>query len=124
LEPAARIKQVLQVFQDGTGQLLSPAKCSILVRSSLDGAVQEQIRQALGLVRVDFDAKYLGLPTPDGRQRAERFQPVMDRLAKRISSWSEKFLSSGAKEILIKIRRSGHTCLYDECFSIIKHSVR
>ena len=73
-----------------------------MVRNSLDGAVQEQIRQTLGLVRVDFDAKYLCLPTPDGRQRAERFQPVKDRLAKRISSWSEKFLSSGTKEILIK----------------------
>lgn len=101
-EQAAKIKQVLQIFQEGTGQLLSPAKCSILTRDTLDGEVQEQVRQVLGVERVDFDPKYLGLPTPDGRQKKQRFQSITEKLSKRISAWSEKLLSSGAKEVLIK----------------------
>jgi len=36
-----RIKQVLQLFQTGTGQLLSSSKCSLLTQESLDRAVQE-----------------------------------------------------------------------------------
>jgi len=35
-QQAERIMQVLQVFQSGTSQLLNPAKCSILMRQSLD----------------------------------------------------------------------------------------
>jgi hypothetical protein len=64
--------------------------------------MKEQIRSTLGVERIEFEAKYLGLPTPDGRQKKERFQPVKEKLAKRITSWSEKYLSSGAKEVLIK----------------------
>ena len=101
-QQAERIMQVLQVFQSGTGQLLSPAKCSILMRQSLDNLMKEQIRSTLGVERIEFEAKYLGLPTPDGRQKKERFQPVKEKLAKRITSWSEKYLSLGAKEVLIK----------------------
>ena len=102
VEQAEKIKQVLQVFQAGTGQLLSPAKCCILTRQSLDGLTQEQIRLVLGVECVEFEAKYLGLPTPDGRQKKERFQSVKEKLAKRINTWTEKHLSSGAKEVLIK----------------------
>jgi len=101
-EQAEKIMQILQVFQHGTGQLLSPAKCSILVREALDPTLQDQIRQIMQVERVEFDSKYLGLPTPVGRQKKERFQSVKEKLSKRISSWSEKFLSSGAKDVLIK----------------------
>ena len=52
--------------------------------------------------RVDFDPKYLGLPTQDGRQKKERFQSVKEKLSKRISTWTEKHLSVGAKDVLIK----------------------
>jgi len=68
----------------------------------LDPTLQDQIRQIMQVERVEFDSKYLGLPTPVGRQKKERFQSVKEKLSKRISSWSEKFLSSGAKDVLIK----------------------
>lgn len=41
---AERIKQVLEVFQMGTSQLISSAKCSIMVRDLLDVLAQEQVR--------------------------------------------------------------------------------
>lgn len=43
--------------------------------------------------KVDFEPKYLGLLTPDGRQKRERFQPLRERFGKQISVWSEKLLS-------------------------------
>jgi hypothetical protein len=101
-EQAEKIIQILDIFQAGTGQLLSPSKCSILVQDALDPGVQEQIHQILHVERVDFDPKYLGLPTPDGRQKKERFQSVKEKISKRISTWTEKHLSVGAKDMLIK----------------------
>ena len=51
---------------------------------------------------VRFEAKYLGLPTPDGALKKERFLPIKERLIRRVTGWSEKHLSSGGKEVLIK----------------------
>jgi hypothetical protein len=49
-----------------------------------------------------FEEKYLGLPVPEGRMKAQRFQPVKDRFRKRCNVWDEKYMSMAAKEVLIK----------------------
>jgi hypothetical protein len=49
-----------------------------------------------------FEEKYLGLPTPEGRMKASRFQPTKERFIKRLTDWSEKYMSMGAKDELIK----------------------
>jgi hypothetical protein len=46
--------------------------------------------------------KYLGLPTPEGRLDKDKFKTTKERLVKRFSSWAEKYMSSSAKEVLIK----------------------
>jgi hypothetical protein len=63
-EQSAQIKNVLNMFEKGTCQQLSPSKCSLLARASLDEQCKEGIKDILGVNRVDFEAKYLGLPTP------------------------------------------------------------
>jgi hypothetical protein len=70
---AGHTKNILNQFERGTGQLPSPAKCSLLTRESLDDNRKEEIREILGVERVEFEAKYLGLPTPDGRQKKGHF---------------------------------------------------
>jgi hypothetical protein len=49
-----------------------------------------------------FKVKYLGLPTPEGRMKASRFQPIKERYRKRLSDYYEKYMSMAAKETLIK----------------------
>jgi hypothetical protein len=102
VEQARRVKRLLNHFERGAGQLLSPAKCSLLSRESLDDQVKEEIRATLGVQWVEFESKYLGLPTPEGRMKSERFQPLRERLGKRMASWSKRHLSVAAKEVLIK----------------------
>ena len=99
---ARRVKEVIGKFERGTGQLLSPTKCSILTRESLSQEVKVNICDVLGVERVQFEAKYLGLPTPDGRLKNKRFQPLRERFAKRMADWTEKILSSAGKEVQIK----------------------
>jgi hypothetical protein len=48
------------------------------------------------------EEKYLGLPTPQGRMSENNFKSTKERLAKRLSTYAERHMSSGAKEVLIK----------------------
>jgi len=82
--------------------LINPDKCSILFNSKQDQAVVEGVKNQLNVGRVTFEAKYLGLPTPEGRLKADRFQSIVDRLTKRWSTWEERHLSAGGKDVLIK----------------------
>jgi len=56
----------------------------------------------LNVRTVSFEAKYLGLPTPEGRMKVERFQALTERLTKRCNAWDERCLSAAGKEVLIK----------------------
>ena len=49
-----------------------------------------------------FQPKYLGLPVPERRMHKLQFETLQARLNKRVVDWSEKYLSLGNKEILIK----------------------
>jgi hypothetical protein len=49
-----------------------------------------------------FEAKYLGLPTPIGKIKGDHFQPIKESLGKRLKDYSDKTISSAAKEVLIK----------------------
>ena len=82
------IKEVIRSFERGTDQLLSPSKCSILVRESLSAEVKGEICNVLGVERAQFEAKYLGLPTPDGRLKDKRFRPLKEKFAKRMAAWT------------------------------------
>lgn len=101
-DQARRVKEVIRSFELGTGQLLSPTKCSLLARESVSPEVKQEICNILGMAKAQFEAKNLGLPTPDGRQKKERFQPLKERFAKRMNAWTEKHLSSAGKEVQIK----------------------
>ena len=49
-----------------------------------------------------FEPKYLGLPVPEGRMHKGQFETLQASLSKRLIDWSEQYLSSGNKEILMK----------------------
>jgi hypothetical protein len=99
---ASQVRNLLIVFENGTGQKLSPAKCLILVREGADDNVVNLVKQVLGVERARFDAKYLELPMPDGRMRRDVFQSIEERYIKRMVDWKERTMSQVAKEVLIK----------------------
>jgi hypothetical protein len=61
-----------------------------------------QVKQVLDVELSSFEPKYLGLPTPSGRMKKERFQSLKERLGKRLKDYMEKNMSSSVKEVLIK----------------------
>ena len=56
----------------------------------------------LNITAEGFEDKYLGLPVPEGRMKAGKFQSTKDKALKRSSDWIEKYASSGIKENQIK----------------------
>jgi hypothetical protein len=99
---ASVIKEVINIYERGTGQLLNPGKCSIMFNEKGNSGCQEQVRDILGVEKTSFEPKYLGLPTPSGRMKGARFQPLKERLGKRLMDYKEKNMSVAAKEVLIK----------------------
>ena len=49
-----------------------------------------------------FEDKYLGLPMPQGRMKAGKFQSTKEKALKILSDWLEKYASCGAKETFNK----------------------
>jgi hypothetical protein len=100
---AERVRELLANFEQGTGQKLSHSKCSLLIRQGSDPVVAEEVRRILGVERVGFEEKYLGLPVPTGRFKRGQVQTIEERYTKRMTDWNEHTLSQVAKEVLIKL---------------------
>ncbi|WVZ60335.1 hypothetical protein U9M48_010378 [Paspalum notatum var. saurae] len=99
---AQQVRDIVQAYERGTGQLINRAKCSIVFKNREDSEMQEQVKTVLEVELTAFEAKYLGLPTPVGRMKREQFLPLKEKLRKRLSAYTEKHLSAAAKEVLIK----------------------
>lgn len=98
------IKQILlnPSLIDMNGQLVSLGKCSIMYGESCSNEVQAEIKQILKYETTCFKEKYLGLPVPEGRLTKGKFKSTKGKFTKHASDWSERYMSSGAKDILIK----------------------
>jgi hypothetical protein len=101
-DQSKHVSDLLLTFEKGSGQKLSPAKCSLLVQRGAVDVVVSQVRQILGVERSDFDGKYLALPMLEGRLRRGVFQSIEERFVKHMVDWKECTLSQVAKEVLIK----------------------
>ena len=64
VEQAYVVKQALDLFAGCTGQLINPAKCSIMFNEHGDTMEQDQVKHILEVQLSSFETKYLGLPTP------------------------------------------------------------
>jgi hypothetical protein len=101
-EQATCVNVVLRDYERGTGQLLSPAKCSIMLGqhcSEEDGAAVAAI---LNVGSMTMEDKYLGLPIPEGCIKEGKLKSSKEKLRKKCSDWNEKYMSGAAKETLIK----------------------
>jgi hypothetical protein len=121
LDQANVIKKVLHEYESGTGQLLSPTKCSLMLGQNCVVEDGEAVVLALVVENKSLDDKYLGLPILKGWMNDDKFQRTKERLRKKCSDWSEKYMSGAAKEALIK---SIAQAISTYAMSIFKFSAR
>ncbi|XP_043812758.1 uncharacterized protein LOC122723715 [Manihot esculenta] len=102
VEEAIRIKQILGFYEKTSGQAVNFDKSGIM----FSPCVCEENRLIIsGILDVHLSldsGNYLGLPSLIGRSKKQIFSFLRDRIWKRISSWSNHFLSHAGREVLIK----------------------
>jgi hypothetical protein len=83
-DQAGRVKGVIDAYAAATGQLINESKCSILFSTGCSEGVQEVVRGVLEVQKNEFEDKYLGLPTPDGRMTKDKFEELQAKLVKQL----------------------------------------
>jgi hypothetical protein len=101
-EQATHVNRVLREYEKGTGQLLSPTKCSIMLGHNCSQEDGEAVASILNVGSMNLEEKYLGLPIPEGQIKDGKLKSTKEKLQKKCSDWNEKFMSGAAKEALIK----------------------
>ena len=61
-----------------------------------------QTKKILGCMVVSLPIRYLGIPLGANPNRIETWQPVIDKITKRLSSWKLNVLSKAGCVVLIK----------------------
>jgi hypothetical protein len=97
-----RLKEILQTYQDGSGQMVNIMKSAIFFSANCEDQVKSEVKQITGIHTEALCEKYLGLPTAVGRSTKEAFECIPSRIRGIMGGWSEKLLSGAAKETLIK----------------------
>uniref|UniRef100_A0A803PJ47 Reverse transcriptase domain-containing protein n=1 Tax=Cannabis sativa TaxID=3483 RepID=A0A803PJ47_CANSA len=99
---ALYIIEQLRKFELASGQKVNVAKSSIFFSANIDDGMRDRIMRITGMVQVDENSTYLGLPSTMGRNKSAVLGFLKDRVRKRVESWDAKMLSRAGKEILIK----------------------
>jgi hypothetical protein len=69
----------MKILQNYYRISLNQTKCSILFSCACLQGTQDNIRSMLQVERDQFEPKYLGLPTPDGRMNKVKFESLQSR---------------------------------------------
>ncbi|KAA3454905.1 reverse transcriptase [Gossypium australe] len=99
---ARNMKNILQEYQDCSGQCVNYNKSTIFYSSNTSEEAKLAVSAVLGVRSASNLEKYLGLPNVVGKRKRAAFQNLLDRINMRIDGWSTRWLSQGGKEIFIK----------------------
>ena len=69
----------------------------------MDQTVKDDIRRLLNAQIVMEFEKYLGLPMVGGKNKANTFKDLRERIEIGVTSWKEKLISKAGRVVLIKI---------------------
>jgi hypothetical protein len=100
VQQAEVVKSILDNYEKSTCELVNLGK--MLYGNNCVDEVQKSIQGVLKYETKCFEEKYLGLPVPEGRMKNGKLHPFKENFVKRASDYSEKYMSSGAKEVLVK----------------------
>lgn len=92
----------LRKYEAVTGQVINPAKSSIIFGKRVLEEDKRRVKQILGIEAEGGEGKYLSLPEIMNGSKVKLFSYLKERMSKKISGWHARTLSQGGKEVLIK----------------------
>ncbi|GAA0160414.1 hypothetical protein LIER_16973 [Lithospermum erythrorhizon] len=102
MEECMVVKGLLKQYEEASGQCVNFDKSALFFSPNVAADLRVQLCQVLGVPEVEGHQKYLGLPSMIGRNTAEIFYSVKERVRNRIEGWSSKTLPKAGKEVLVK----------------------
>ena len=101
-ETAARtLSQMMDIFADFSGLQLNRAKSSVVGF----GLAPDELQRCAEILATPIETlpiRYLGLPLTDRRLKTKDWQPVVEKVEKRLGGWRGRLLSRGGRLILVK----------------------
>lgn len=76
-----------------SGQQINKAKTTIFFSKSTSEERRLVIKNTLGVVDIQNYEKYLGLPSPVGRNKKASFNYIKEHVWRKLQGWEEKLLS-------------------------------
>lgn len=96
-------RHILNIYESAFGQKINLPKSIEVFSKNVTNDSKSLLASILGVPCVEEHDKYLGLLLYVGRSKVAIFEYLKERLTKKLVSWRTKILSSGGKEILIKV---------------------
>lgn len=93
---------ILQSYEKASGQLINVNKSGYFIQSNSHQHLSDRIEKLTGFSRQTFPHKYLGFPLAVGRIKKVYFTGIITTIQRKIEGWQARFLSQGARLILIK----------------------
>lgn len=120
-ENSSQLRNVLQLYEDCSGQTINKDKSSVLFSKNCREEERDAFLAALDISREAKSEKYLGLSVYLGQPKAKMFSYLKDRVWKRIQGWKEKLLSRAGKETLLKAVAQAIPTFAMSCFDLTKN---
>lgn len=95
------ILSILDEFRETSGLRVNTAKTALFLDGG-DYQLTQAVAGRVGLQSGCFPVKYLGVPLTSKKLRKQDYQPLLDRISKRLESWTIRHLSFAGRLQLIK----------------------
>ena len=96
------LRVVLLLFEAMSGQKMNFHKSMLVGVNVSDSWLTEAASSVIGCKAGKVPFVYLGMPIGGDPRRLSFWEPVLDRIKKRLSGWRSKFLSFGGRLVLLK----------------------
>lgn len=117
LQALMNVKKTLILFQLSSGLQINFHKSAIM-GVNIDDSWLEMAAQSLQCKVGHFPLTYLGLPIGGNSSRIQCWDPIIERMEKKLASWKGKLLSIGGRLTLIKASLSNLPMYYMSLFPL------
>ncbi|XP_058180015.1 uncharacterized protein LOC131298548 [Rhododendron vialii] len=123
LQNCSRIKSILNVYGEASGQCINFDKSGIFFSSNLSDVDKQLCCDFMEVPLMKLDSKYLGLPSFWGKSKAEAYSFIIEKVLNKMQGWKVKKMSLGGKEIMLKSVVQAIPSYAMSCFLLPKKTV-
>ncbi|KAL4318371.1 hypothetical protein GQ457_18G011690 [Hibiscus cannabinus] len=99
---ASRLKEVLRLFADSSGQRINFGKSTVFYNPNTPLPHRRRLSSILGITEVFDPGIYLEVPLRVGKNKTNTFDFINEKVDDRVLGWTKRLLFFGGREIFLK----------------------